>query len=96
MASAGLIKDVSGKLETHIVKYDVRTEKDDALLNKGRGIWIVAAWAAGLIQITGIAFFMQLKDEIKTLNEYAVFNKATNVLQQAEIKVLADALRAKQ
>lgn len=95
MASAGLIKEVSGKLETHIVKYDVRTEADDALLNKGKGVWIVAAWALGIVQVGAIALFIQMRQEIITLHEFAAFNKTTNQTQEVEIKALADLLKAK-
>ena len=95
VASAGLIKEVSTKLEGHLVKYDDRTTADDALLNKGKGVWIVAAWALGLLQVAAVAFFLQLKDDISTLHEFAAFNKNTNATQQAEIKVIADSLKAK-
>ncbi len=95
VASAGLIKDVSVKLEGHLVKYDDRTTADDALLNKGRGIWVVAAWALGLLQVAAVAFFLQLKTEISSLHEIASANRNTNATQQAEIKTLTDALKAK-
>ena len=95
VASAGLIKDVSVKLEGHLVKYDDRTTADDALLNKGKGIWVVAAWALGLVQVAAVAFVLQLKADISSLTEIAAINKSVNVMQQIEIKNLTDALKSK-
>ena len=95
VASAGLIKEVSVKLEGHLIKYDDRTTADDALLNKGRGLWVAAAWILGLLQVAAVAFFVQLKTEISSLHEIASMNKNTNVTQQAEIVRLLDTLKPK-
>lgn len=95
VASAGLIKDVSSKLEGHLVKYDDRITVDDALINKGRGIWVVAAWALGLLQVAAVAFFLQLKADISSLTEIAAINKNVNVAQQIELKNLTDLTKDK-
>ena len=87
-ASAGLIKDVSVKLEQHLVRYDDRMVADDALLNKGKGIWHVVAWLLGAVQLAGVWVFFQVRNDLAEIHALSVAAQITDTKQQARIEIL--------
>jgi hypothetical protein len=87
-ASAGLIKDVSVKLEGHLVRYDDRTLADDALLNKGKGVWHVVAWVLGVAQAIAVVMFVQVRADLAEIHKLSVASQITDTAQQARITAL--------
>lgn len=86
--SAHLTRDVAVKLDHHILKTVERNLKNDALVNKGRGAWIVAAWVLGIIQLVAVFIFLQVRQELSDLHKYTEFNKSVNLAQEKEINKL--------
>lgn len=95
IASASLIKDISLAFQKHLDSYDERTKNHDALINKGKGAWVIGAWLLGIVQVIVVATAGFLYTEMNQLKETAVFNKTTNVAQGAEIKAITETLKAK-
>ena len=67
LANTTMTRDLSEKLETHLQVYASHAASDEALLNKGRGIWSVGGWIFGIIQIIGLGIWNQARVDIKDI-----------------------------
>jgi len=86
VANTETIREVSEKLETHLTHFEEHTRNEEALLNKGRGAWKVAAWVIGVVQVIGLGIWSQARDEIKDI--HASVQKVQTQLMQVESRVL--------
>ncbi len=86
IANTDTIREVSSKLETHLLHYEQHVEKEDELLNKGRGAWKVVAWVIGVVQIVGLGIWANAREELKDI--HAMLLKEQVQLSQLESRVL--------
>lgn len=86
IANTDTIRDVSEKLDAHLTSYEQHVEKEDALLNRGRGAWRVVAWVIGVVQVVGLGIWASAREEIKDI--HAMLQKEQQQLMQLESRVL--------
>jgi len=86
IANTDTIRDVSEKLDAHLTSYEQHVEKEDALLNRGRGAWRVVAWVIGVVQVVGLGIWASAREEIKDI--HAMLQKEQEQLMQLESRVL--------
>lgn len=68
IANTDTIREVSDKLESHLEHFEAHTRAEDAMMNKGRGAWRVAAWVIGVAQIIGLGIWQQAKMDLAEIN----------------------------
>lgn len=68
VANTETIRSVSAKLDTHLTNFESYTKDKDAMLNKGKGAWKVAAWVLGVAQIIAGGVWMNFKSELTDLH----------------------------
>lgn len=86
IANTDTIREVSEKLDAHLTSYEQHVEKEDALLNRGRGAWRVVAWVIGVVQVVGLGIWASAREEIKDI--HAMLQKEQQQLMQLESRVL--------
>lgn len=95
IANTETIREVSEKLEEHLEHFDQHTKAEEALMNKGRGMWKVAAWVIGVAQLAGLYIWQHARDDLSQINaalqreqvEIAQINtRVTNVEKALEVK----------
>lgn len=88
IANTHTIQEVSDKLETHLTNFETHTREEDALLNKGRGAWKVAAWVVGVAQVVGVGIWADTRNDIKTLHAAVAALTASDSRMDARVAVL--------
>ena len=68
IANTETIREVSDKLEQHLEHFDAHTKAEDALMNKGRGMWKVAAWVIGIAQLVGLYIWQHAREDLAQIN----------------------------
>ena len=86
IANTETIREVSEKLETHLEHFENHTKTEEALVNKGRGAWKVAAWVIGVAQVIGLGIWNEARTEIKDI--HLALQKEQTMLMQLESRVL--------
>lgn len=86
IANTDTIRDVSNKLEEHLEHFETHTKAEEALVNKGRGAWWVAAWVIGGAQVIGLGIWAEARNEIKDI--HLAMQKEQTMLMQLESRVL--------
>ena len=68
MANTQAVNDTDTQLKRHMVEVAKRTEENNALLNKGRGMWNVISVCLAIVQ-AGLIYFMGMYlSDIKSLH----------------------------
>lgn len=83
LANTETIRDISIKLDTHLTNFEEHTATEDALLNRGRGMWKVTSWVLGASQAAVIAL------SLGAYNHLSGIDSAISVLQVADAKLEA-------
>lgn len=95
IANTETIREVSDKLEAHLEHFDTHTKAEEALMNKGRGMWKIAAWVIGVAQGAGLYIWQHAREDLSQINlalqreqvEIAQINtRVTNVERVLESK----------
>jgi hypothetical protein len=83
MANTQAVNDTDTQLKRHMVEVAKRTEENNALLNKGRGMWNVISVCLAVVQ-AGLIYFMGMYlSDIKSLHAEDVgLEKRIIVLEQ--------------
>lgn len=68
LATTKLTADVDKQLREHMVAFRVRSEREDELLNKGKGMWKFLSLALGALQAIAVAMLMHVTTELKVLS----------------------------
>lgn len=68
IANTDTIREVSDKLEKHLEQFEQHTTKDSELINKGRGMWKVAAWVIGVAQVAGLYIWQGARQDLAQIN----------------------------
>lgn len=69
IANTRTTDDIADKLESHITAFDTHRKTEEALLNKGRGAWLVAVWVLGAIQLLSITIWSDASSEMTAVKE---------------------------
>lgn len=86
VANTETIRDVSDKLESHLENFEKHTQEEDAMRNKGIGMWKVAAWGIGIAQVVGLGIWQQAREELRDI--HLALQKEQVQLGQLEARVL--------
>jgi isocitrate lyase len=85
MANTQAVNDTDMQLKRHMVEVAKRTEENNALLNKGRGMWNVISVCLAVVQ-AGLIYFMGMYlADIKSLHmsDYSL-DKRVLILENAK------------
>lgn len=77
LANTALTHSVSTKLEEHLENFTEHAEKEEAIMNKGRGAWKVAAWVVGIAQVFAVMLWTDTRTTMITLADAVVGLKIT-------------------
>lgn len=88
VANTDTIRSVSSKLDTHLMNFESYTKDKDAMLNKGRGAWKVAAWVLGIAQVAVVSAAMGMRSEFTDLH-------ATDTRIEAALAAITQTLHLK-
>jgi hypothetical protein len=86
IANTETIRDVSDKLEAHLQNFEKHTQEEDALRNRGIGMWKVAAWVIGIAQLVGLGIWQQAREELRDI--HTSMSKTQAQISQLESRVL--------
>ena len=68
IANTETIKEVSEKLESHLLSFEEHTKAEEALMNKGRGAWWVATWVISVVQVIGLGIWGVASNDIREIH----------------------------
>ncbi len=68
IANTHTIQDVSDKLEQHLTNFETHAREEEAVMNKGRGAWKVAAWVVGVAQVVAVSLWVETRSDMKALH----------------------------
>jgi hypothetical protein len=89
VANTDTIRSVSSKLDTHLANFEIYTRDKDAMLNKGRGAWKVAAWILGVAQVAVMSAAIGVRGEFADLH-------ATDARIETALATITQTLRLKE
>lgn len=92
-ANAAAVKDIAAKLDGHLVAFEERAAKDDALKNEGKGAWRVIVWVFGGFQAVGLASMMYLSGELKDIHASIVLSQRVEAVLASRITAIEAATR---
>lgn len=55
LANTITVRDIGGKLDSHLVSYENNVRNSDKLINRGKGMWVVFAWVIAIAQAAALA-----------------------------------------
>jgi len=55
LANTVTVRDIGGKLDSHLYKYEENVKASEQMLNRGKGMWTVFAWVMALAQAAVIS-----------------------------------------
>lgn len=90
LANTHTVRDVSMKLEEHLDNFAAHAAQEEALMNKGRGAWMIVAWVLGIVQVAGLGIWQTARSDLASIAETVNANKA----KFAEIMVRIDHIEA--
>lgn len=67
-ANASAVNEIAAKLDSHLLAFEQRAERDDAMRNQGKGAWRVLAWVFAAAQGVGAMVWMDTRNEIKDIH----------------------------
>ncbi len=85
VANTSTIRDLSEKFDSHLTSYELRTEHEDALLNKGLGAWKVAAWVLGVAQSVVIALTVAAYNDLSSIHGHITALQITDSHVEARL-----------
>ncbi len=88
IANTHTIRDVSEKLEQHLTNFENHARDEEAMINKGRGMWKVAAWVIGIAQVIGLGIWNQAHGELSDIKTAVNVGQATLAKHDVRITVL--------
>lgn len=87
-ANTTLTQSVSTKLEEHLTNFEEHAKAEEALMNKGRGAWKVAAWVIGIAQCIGVGVWVDARSELFGVHNSISSLTLTDTNHEARIKHL--------
>lgn len=86
VANTQTIRDVSERLDSHLTNFEQHAKEEEALLNKGRGMWKIAGGVIALAQLVGLGIWQNARIEIGDIHK-SITDVQLNV-SQLESRVL--------
>jgi hypothetical protein len=87
-ANTVLTQTVSSKLEKHLTNFEEHAREEEALMNKGRGAWKVAAWVIGIAQVIGVAVWVDARSELMGVHNNIATLTMTDANHDHRLKAL--------
>lgn len=83
MANTQAVNDTDTQLKAHMIEVQKQAERNDALINKGKGMWNIISILLAMVQ-AGLVYFMTMYlADIKNLhNDDIGLDKRITVLEQ--------------
>jgi hypothetical protein len=94
-SNAAAVNEIASKLDTHLLAFEERAAKDDALRNQGKGAWRVLAWVLGIVQVIGLGIWGEAKGEIKDIHAALTAAARADASVDSRITVLESVMKAK-
>ena len=69
ISHSNTLQNLESSFSEHLRKFNERAERDDQILNQGRGIWKVLAWVLGLLQMITIGLLIWSYQEYRDMHE---------------------------
>ena len=88
VANTALTQNVSNKLEAHLTDFAEHSKAEEALMNKGRGAWRIAAWVVGVAQCIGVAVWVDARSELLAVHNAVTALTITDTNHEARLKTL--------
>jgi hypothetical protein len=83
IANTEAVNDTDRQLKQHMVEVAKRTEENNALLNKGRGMWNIISLVLAAVQVALVYFMSMYLSDIKSLHQEDVgLEKRIIILEQ--------------
>ena len=76
LANTHTVRDVSEKLEAHLENFASHAANEEALMNKGKGAWVVVAWVLGIVQLIGLGIWQSARMDLSTISQTITQNQA--------------------
>ena len=92
-ANAAAVNDIAAKLDSHLVAFEERAAKDDALKNEGKGAWRVIVWVFGGFQAVGLASLIYLSGELKDIHASIMLSQRVEAVLASRITAIEAATR---
>lgn len=86
--SNGVMRQFGQQLDSHLTRYEQRTASDDALKNQGKGAYRVAAAVIAIVQVIGMAIWLQAREDIKEIHAAIADGKTAVVRFEERLKAL--------
>jgi hypothetical protein len=64
-------REVSSKLDRHLQHFEERSEREDARINKARGMWKIIAWFLGVAQLGVVSLWININNDLNDLKSDA-------------------------
>ena len=87
VTNTSTIREISEKLDTHLTNFEAHTATEEALMNKGRGMWKILAWVLGAAQAIVIGLSLQVKADLFSLHNEVETGKITDA--RIELRILS-------
>lgn len=87
-ANAITVREISFKLETHLITYSADNKVSEEMINKGKGAWKIIAWAIGVAQVVGMAAWIQLRSDLADIATASRSGQITDVRMNGRLDTL--------
>lgn len=82
------IQNLGQKFDEHLTNFEQRAAQDDALKNQGKGAYKVAAFVIALVQVIGMAIWLQARADIKDIHSAIADGKNAVARFEERLKAL--------
>lgn len=68
IANTNAVKDTDEQLKNHLIEFKIRTAEADALVNKGKGVWMILSGVLIIAQAIIVWAMLRSLDEINVMH----------------------------
>lgn len=77
------VTNVAAALNNHLTHFEEHTKAEEAMVNKGKGVWMVMAKIIGGVQLIGLGIWAYASSEISDIHtSLHVFEQADTILDK--------------
>ena len=88
MENTHSVKLLNGKLDNHLVQFAEHARNEEALMNKGRGIWIVLAFVLGIAQVLAGYTWVQIRADLESIHAAIIAGQITDAKVTMQIEAI--------
>lgn len=85
VANTSAALEIKCSLDEHLNNFEKQTEEHRALMNQGRGAAKVVAWVLGIVQVIGLAIWVEAKADLKGIHDALTAAQAVDIRANAKI-----------